>query len=318
VLEPIFEADFTDAMYGYRRQRSAQQAVTTVHQALQAGYTDVVEADLSRYFDTIPHPDLLKSVARRVSDGAMLHLLRLWLKAPVEERGEDGQCRSRGGRHHGMGTPQGGAISPLLANVYMHRFLRTWRDRGMDRHLRAKVVSYADDFVILCQGTAAEALAYTRRWMAALKLTLNETKTRVCRATVTPFDFLGYTFGPTVHRPTGRSYLAARPSPKALARVRDQVRAILGPGNQAPWPEVATAVNQVTDGWRHYFSYGTVARSYWNLDRFLLQRARRFLARRHKVPGQGTRRFPVEHVFGPAGLHRFRVVRGDQASHALA
>lgn len=111
VLSPIFEADFTDAMYGYRPRRSAQQAVTAVHDALRAGYTDVVDADLSKYFDTIPHTDLLKSVARRVSDGAMLHLLRGWLKVPVEERAPNGSRRMTGGRHHGMGTPQGGEVT---------------------------------------------------------------------------------------------------------------------------------------------------------------------------------------------------------------
>jgi RNA-directed DNA polymerase len=155
VLSPIFEADFPDEMYGYRRRRNAQQAVAAVHEALRAGYTDVVDADLSKYFDTIPHSDLLKSVARRVSDGAVLHLLKLWLNAPVDEQTDKGRRRRTGGRGHGMGTPQGGVISPLLANVYMARFLRAWRERGMDRQLRAKVVSYADDFVILCRGTAA-------------------------------------------------------------------------------------------------------------------------------------------------------------------
>ena len=173
----------------------------------------------------------------------------------------NGRPRRTGGRGHGMGTPQGGVISPLLANVYMHRFLRAWRERGMDRHLKAKVVSYADDFVILCRGTAVEALAVTHRWMRVLKLTLNEKKTRVCDATQTPFDFLGYTFGPTVHRPTGRTYLAAQPSRKATARLRDRVRAILRPGNQAPWPEVVRQVNRVVSGWHRYFWYGTVSRA---------------------------------------------------------
>jgi hypothetical protein len=132
----------------------------------------------------------------------------------------------------------------------------------MEQHLRAKFVSYADDFVILCRGTATEALAITQRWMQALKLTVNETKTRVCDATQTSFDFLGYTFGPTVHRPTGRTYLAAQPSKKAVARLRDRVRSILRPGNQAPWPTIARDVNRVTSGWRRYFSYGTVSRAY--------------------------------------------------------
>jgi RNA-directed DNA polymerase len=318
VLSPIFEADFTDEMYGYRRRRSAQQAVTAVHEALRAGYTDVVDADISKYFDTIPHTDLLKSVARRVSDGAMLHLLKLWLTAPVEERDGNGRGRRTGGPGHGMGTPQGGVISPLLANVYMHRFLRAWRERGMDRHLKAKVVSYADDFVILCRGTAAEALAITHRWMRALKLTLNEKKTRVCDATQTPFDFLGYTFGPTVHRPTGRTYLAAQPSRTATARLRVRVRGILRPGNQAPWPDVVRQVNRVVSGWQRYFSYGTVSRAYWGLDQFLLHRARGFLARRHKLPGRGTQRFTAEWVFEDEGLFHLASAHRAGRSHVVA
>jgi RNA-directed DNA polymerase len=206
----------------------------------------------------------------------------------------------------------------LLANVYMHRFLRAWQERGMDRHLRAKVVSYADDFVILCQGSAAEALAVTHRWVRALKLTLNETKTRTCDATQEPFDFLGYTFGPTVHRPTGRTYLAAQPSRQAMARVRARVRGILRAGNQAPWPEVVRQVNRVVGGWQRYFSYGTVSRAYWGMDAFLLHRARGFLARRHKLPGRGTRRFPAERVFGHDGLVSLGAVQRAARSHARA
>jgi RNA-directed DNA polymerase len=318
VLSPIFEADFTDAMYGYRPRRSAQQAVTAVHEALRAGYTDVVDADLSKYFDTIPHTDLLKSVARRVSDGAMLHLLRLWLKTPVEERGMNGRGRRTGGQGHGMGTPQGGVISPLLANVYMHRFLRAWKERCMDRRLKTKVVSYADDFVILCQGTAMEAFDIMQRWMRALKLTVNEQKTRLCDATEEHFDFLGYTFGPMVHRPTGRTYVAAQPSRKATARLRGRVRGILRPGNQAPWPEVVRQVNRVVSGWQRYFSYGTVSRAYWGLDMFMLHRARVFLARRHKLPRRGTQRFTAEWVFGKDGLFHLAAAHRAARPHALA
>ena len=317
MLSPIFEAGFTDAMYGYRPRRSAQQAVAAVHEALGAGYTEVVDADLSGYFDTIPQTDLLKSVARRVSDGALLHLLRLWLDVPVEERDAAGRVTRTGGRGHGRGTPQGGPLSPLLANVYMHRFLRTWQERGMDRHLKAKVVSYADDFVILCQGPAAEALAVVRRWMQALKLTLNETKTRTCDATQEHFDFLGYTFGPMVHRPTGRTYVGAQPSRRAMARLRERVRGILRPGNQAPWPEVVRQVNRVVGGWQRYFSYGTVSRAYWNLDKFLLSRARGFLMRRRKLPGQGTRRFTAEQVFDHDGLFHLGATHRAARSHAL-
>src|SRR5215813_7247216 len=143
VLEPIFEADFEDNAYGYRPARGAVDAVKDVHRHLRQGYTDVVDADLSRYFDSIPHDDLLKSVARRVADGSVLRLIKLWLKAPIEERDGDGKRRMVGGKKNKRGTPQGGVASPLLANIYMNRFLKHWRRSGCGEAFRAHVVSYA-------------------------------------------------------------------------------------------------------------------------------------------------------------------------------
>src|SRR5487761_1050724 len=179
VLEPIFEADFEDGAYGYRPRRSAVDAVKEVHRLVCRGYTDVVDADLSKYFDTIPHSDLLKSVARRIVDRHVLRLIKLWLKAPIEEWDGDGKRRMSGGKGSTYGTPQGGVASPLLANVYMNRFLKHWRVTGCGAAFRAPVVAYADDFVILSRGHAAEALAWTRAVMTKLGLTLNETKTSV-------------------------------------------------------------------------------------------------------------------------------------------
>jgi RNA-directed DNA polymerase len=291
--------------------------VKAVHSALREGYTDVVDADLSKYFDTIPHSDLMRSVARRISDGKVLHLIRSWLRAPVEERDETGRRRMSGGRANALGTPQGGVVSPLLANVYFHRFLRAWRERGIGEVLGAKVVNYADDFVILCKGTAPDALALTRRGMASLKLTLNEKKTTVRDARRETFDFLGYTFGPQWHRPSGRRYLAVTPSRKSVARLRERVREAFRCHVVAPWEEVVAAVNRVLRGWANYFSYGQVTRAYWWVDAFVLARARGFLGRRHKVYGRGTRRFPAERVFGSGGLVSLGALR-RRRSHALS
>ena len=178
VLEPIFEADLDPAAFGYRPKRGAGDAIKAVHALLCRGYTDVVDADLSKYFDTIPHHELMRSVARRIVDRDVLRLIKQWLKAPVEETDGDGKRRMTGGKGNRRGMPQGGVISPLVANLYMNRFLKYWRQTGRGEAWQAHVINYADDFVILSRGHAAEALAWTRHVMTRLGLTLNETKTR--------------------------------------------------------------------------------------------------------------------------------------------
>ena len=212
VLEPIFEADFDEAAYGYRPKRSALDAVRTVHKAIDEGHTEIVDADLSKYFDTIPHSALITCVVRRISDGKMLHLIKMWLKAPVEETDERGGRRMSGGKKATRGTPQGGVISPLMAIIYMHRFIKAFRKYGLDRRYGAVLVTYADDFVVLCRHGAAEVLETTRRWMTSIGLALNETKTRVCNARCESFDFLGYTFGPQYSPRTGRRCWTASPA----------------------------------------------------------------------------------------------------------
>jgi RNA-directed DNA polymerase len=300
VLEPIFEADFEDSAYGYRPKRSAQDAVEAVHTALCEGYTDIVDADLSKYFDTIPHHDLLQSVARRVSDRHVLHLVKMWLKVPVEERDAQGRPRMTGGKRSTRGTPQGGVISPLLANIYMHRFLRAWRQRAKGAQYRARVINYADDFVIVSRGHAAAALAWTRQVLTRIGLTLNEAKTSLRDARTESFDFLGYTLGPDRYRRDGRWYLAAQPSKKSLQRVKATVRGVLHPGNQQPWPQVVADLNRRLRGWARYFNYGSRARAYQAVDRYVTAAVRHFLRRRHHVPTRGTRRF--YDVYGELGV----------------
>ena len=308
VLEPIFEADLDPAAHGYRPGRSGANAIKVVHVLLCRGYTDVVDADLSKYFDTIPHQDLMRSVARRIVDRHVLRLIKLWLKAPVEERDDDGTRRMTGGKNSRQGTPQGGVISPLLANLYMNRFLKHWRGTGRGEVYRAQVVSYADDFVILSRGHAAEALAWTRRVMAKLGLALNETKTAIRDARRERFDFLGYSFGPHHYRKDGHWYLGASPSKKSVLRLKAKVSDILVPGNIGAWPEVRDRLNRLLRGWSTYFGYGTRLPAYRAVDNHVYDRVRYFLVRRHKVPSHGTRRFPREAVFGALGVFHLRRV----------
>ncbi len=222
VIEPIFEADLEDNAYGYRPERSAKDAVRQVHEALQEGRRDVVDADLSSYFDTIPHDQLMKSVSRRISDGSVLRLIKMWLKAPVVDEDDDGARRYEPTQD--KGTPQGGVISPLLANIYMNRFLKFWRLQGLNEKLGARVVNYADNFVILSRGRARQALQITRKAVDALGLTLNEQKTRIVDVDQENFEFLGYEFGWEYYRKSGDRYLAAQPSKTSTATTSPTAR----------------------------------------------------------------------------------------------
>ena len=309
VLEPIFEADLEPSAYGYRPKRSAQDAIRKVHKLVCDGYTDVVDADLSKYFDTIPHSELMQCVARRIVDRDVLRLIKMWLQAPVEERDENGKRRLVGGKDRHCGTPQGGVASPMLANLYMNRLLKGWRNTKRGEQFQAHIVNYADDFVILSRAKAAEALDWTRQVVTRLGLTLNEAKTSIKQARRDSFDFLGYTFGPHRFKKDGHWYLGASPSKKSVARIKQKVGDLLVPGNVGAWPEVRDRLNQVLRGWSAYFSYGTRTTAYRAFDNHVYQSARQFLRRRHKVQSRGTRRFSDEVVFGELGVLRLRHVQ---------
>jgi len=300
---------------GYRPRRSAQDAIQKVHEWLCAGYTDVVDADLSKYFDTIPHAELMQCVARRMVDRRVLHLIKMWLTSPVAEGDGKGSWRCTGSS--GKGTPQGGVISPLLANPYMNRFLKYWRLQGKGQQYRAKIVAYADDFVILSRGCAEQARECAQAVMTRIGLTLNEQKTRICDARTQDFNFPGYTFGPRWWWKTGRPYTAARPSEKSLKRLRQSVHNLLRPSLCAPWEEVRDPLNAKLVGWHNYFRYGTVAKAYQAVNLYVYDRVRHFLRRRHKATSsKGSEQFPITAVFGRLGVHRMSTARRRAACAA--
>ena len=310
ILEPIWEAEMEPNAYGYRPRKSAQEAVQKVDELLHEGYTDVVDADLSKYFDTIPHSELMQCVARRIVDRHILHLIKMWLKVPVEERDEQGKRRLTGGKDRDRGTPQGGVVSPALANLYMNRMLKGWRKSKRGEQFRARIVNYADDFVILSRGKATEALGWTRGILARLGLTLNEKKTSIRNARRERFDFLGYTFGPHYSPRTGREYLGYSPSQKSVSQMKQNVGELLERRNVAPWEEVRAKLNRKLRGWRQYFRCGSTRKAYQAVDEYVYDGVRSFLRKRHKVSSQGTRQFPAERVYGPLGVLRLQGPRG--------
>ena len=313
VLEPIFEADLQPEQYAYRRHRSAQDAVKHVHRLVRNGYNEVVDADLSGYFDSIPHADLMRSVARRVSDRSLLALIKQWLVAPVEEAdGPHGTRRTNRAKREKRGVPQGAPISPLLANLYMRRFLLGWKALGYQRNLRAYIVNYADDFVICCRGSAVPAMYIMRQMMARLDLTVNEDKTCLRHLPEESIDFLGYTIGRCYSKKTGRAYIGTYPSKQSIQRTTARISALTARRMTLLEAEVVVQrLNRLLLGWSNYFCLGPVSKAYAAVDAHTRYRLRQWLRVKHKIEGQGTSRYPNEYLDDVLGLVRLSVRTRD-------
>jgi group II intron reverse transcriptase/maturase len=312
VLTPIFEADLPPEQYAYRPGRNAQQAVVEVEEVLFRSHPDVVDADLSDYFGSIPHAELLKSVGRRIIDRRVVHLIKQWLECSVEETDKRGRKRrSTVAKDSRCGILQGSPLSPLLANLYMRRFVLGWKQRGLEQSLGSRIVNYADDLVILCKrGKAEEAERRMREIMGQLKLTVNEEKTRVCKVPEETFDFLGFTFGRMYSAVTGQARLGYRPSKKSIQHMVRKIHVLTA--EAMCWQETTALVgklNRMLRGWANYFQVGSVSRAYRALDSYTTMRLRRWLRNKHKVRRSGGTAYPDVYLYETLGLVRLTCLK---------
>jgi len=250
VLEPIFEADFADSSYGFRPNRSSKGAMGEIKEHLEEGKTTVLDADLSKYFDTIPHEKLMIALKERISDPRVLELIKMWLKAPVVEDG-----KYKGGKKNKVGTPQGGVISPLLANVYLNLLDRIVNNPGsMFARMGVKIVRYADDFVLMGSRISEEVERRLKELLKRMGLTLNEEKTRIVDAREKPFNFLGFTIRYSKDLYVrGKRYWEIMPSAKSEAKIREKIREYLDKHGHCSSNEVTKELNKKLRGWLNYF-----------------------------------------------------------------
>lgn len=321
VLEPIFEADFCPNSYGFRPKRSAHDAVDAIAEALHRGYTRVIDADLSKYFDSIPHAKLLAVVAERIVDGAILHLIKLWLKAPVMGEAEDGTRKHvGGGKANSRGTPQGGVISPLLSNCYLHLLDRIWERHQLVGKLKARIVRYADDFVVLCGGQVDAPLAMVRRVLDRLDLVLNESKTRIVDARTESFQFLGFSIRVSKSWKSGKSYPHVCPAPKSLAKIKESMKQKTDRRlTPIPLDDVVRNLNASLRGWTGYFHYRNSSQVLDKVKTYAENRLRNHLMKRHKIRnrGEALQRFPRQKLYADYGLFKVPITAGWKSVHAV-
>jgi RNA-directed DNA polymerase len=319
IIEPIFEADFCPTSYGFRPKKSAHDAVDEIAESLHQGYTQVIDADLSKYFDSIPHAKLLAAVAERIVDSAILHIIKLWLKAPVIGEDKDGTRKNvGGGKASSKGTPQGGVISPLLSNCYLHLLDRIWEKHQLRWKLKARIVRYADDFVVLCAGKVDTPLATVRHVLDRLGLTLNETKTRIVDARQESFNFLGFAIRVSKSWQTGKSFTHICPAPKSFAKIKDRITQLTArERTPIPLEDIVGSMNATLRGWVNYFHYRNSSKVLDKVRGHAEERLRTHLMKRHKVKDRGTgiSRFPSKRLYTHYGLYKVPTTAGWKTAH---
>lgn len=307
VIEPIFEADLAWNQYGFRPGRDAKRALRRVyHLIAKDGRTEVIDADLSNYFDTIPHGPLMKSVSRRISDGQVLSVIKRWLQVPVVERKGKTDIRTTGAKDKNRGTPQGGVISPLLANIYFRRFILAWHKLGYLRKWKAYIVNYADDFVICADpGNGEHIMRAMRRIIEKMGLTINESKTKIVKLPEGQFDFLGYTHG-RFYGKDGRSFIYAKPSKKSVRKLMEKIREeTISKWYPTPAQERVVKINRIVRGWVNYFNEGFAFSTYAAIQKHMEKRLRRWLVKKHGLRTHSMYyRFPNEYIYDELGLYK--------------
>jgi group II intron reverse transcriptase/maturase len=313
VIEPLFEANFKDFSYGFRPRKSARQALRDVYKWLNFKCRWVVDADLKSYFDTVPHDKLLLSVRTRVTDRSVLKLIALWLKAGVMEE--------MGLRTETAGTPQGGVISPLLANLYLHWLDHVWEKKGYgQRQHDAHIVRYADDFVILCKERPEFYLGEAKKVLDRLGLTLNATKTRIVHVQQEPFDFLGHRFVVQRSRVSGELKTYYHPSPKAMKTVKKKIREVVRKGQHLNLSTlVKEQVNPLLRGWGNYFKMANSRKQFLQIATYTTYTLTIMLRKKHKKRSKGWRDHPPSWFYNYHGLFKLYSLRngGLGTGHAL-
>jgi group II intron reverse transcriptase/maturase len=301
VIEPIFEADFQENSYGFRPKRDAHQAMNDVSLQLRSGKTKVIDADISKYFDTIPHDKLLNLVAKRIVDKNILKLIKMWLRAPVVEE-DKGKKKYKG---NDKGTPQGGVISPLLANIYLDVLDTIWKLKKVQERLGARLIRYADDFVVLCENNTERILRGIRAVLNSLELKLNEEKTKVAEVRQQDITFLGFSIGVKKSIRTGSEFPLIRPSKEALKHIKAEIKSLTDRTNLAlPTEVVIRKLNEVVRGWVGYFRYGSCSRDMAKLKRYLEERVQTYLRHKHRKKGRGFMVYPYHYLYESLGLYK--------------